>query len=80
MVMETQLQTPCCTFAGPLQVSLQAAGGADVLGAAKASSWTAGGAGEFQDAVLVVVAAAAGHRAARHLPACRFTAETGMIA
>lgn len=70
----------CCTFAGSLQVSLQTAGGAGVLRAAKSSSWTAGGAWEFQDAVLVVVTAAAGHRAARHLPACRFTAETSMIA
>lgn len=70
----------CYTFAGPLQVSLQAAGGADVLRAAKSSSWTAGGAREFQDAVLVVVTAAARHRAARHLSACRFTTETCVIA
>lgn len=51
-----------------------------MLGAAKPSSWTAGGAGEFQDAVLMVVAAAAGHGAARHLPLRSFTAETSMIA
>lgn len=75
--MEKQL---CLTFAGSLQVSLQTAGGAGVLRAAKSSSCTAGGAREFQDAVFMVVTAAAGHGAARHLPACRFTAETSMIA
>lgn len=51
-----------------------------MLRAAKPSSWTAGGAREFQNTVFVVVTAAAGHGAARHLPACRFTAETNMIA
>lgn len=76
-VMEKQL---CQTFACPLHVSLQAAGGAGVLRAAKSTSRTAGGAGEFQNAVLVVVTAAARHGAARHLSACRFTAKTSMIA
>lgn len=69
-----------CTFAGSLQVSLQAAGGADVLGAAKSSSWATGGAGEFQDTVLMVVTPATGHRAACHLSACWFAAETSVIA
>lgn len=68
------------TFAGSLQVSLQTAGGAGVLRAAESSSWAAGGARELQDAVLVVVTAAARHGAARHLPAGRFAAETSVIA
>lgn len=75
-----QQQHNVFTFTGSLRVSLQAAGRADVLGAAKPSSRTAGGAWEFPNAVLVVVTAASGHRAARHFPAGGFTAETGMIA
>lgn len=43
------------TFTGSLQVSFQAAGKADVLGAAKSSSWTAGGAQEFSDTIFMVV-------------------------
>lgn len=68
------------TFTCSLQISLQAAGRTDVLGAAKSSAWTAGGAQEFPDAVLMVITTASRHRTARHFPTRRFTAETGMIA
>lgn len=68
------------TFTCSLQISLQAAGRTDVLGAAKSSAWTAGGAQQFPDTVLMVITTASRHRAARHFPTCRFTAETGMIA
>lgn len=70
----------CFTFTGSLQVSLQAAGRAAVLRAAEASARTAGGAWEFTDTILVVVTTTSRHRAARHLPARRFTAKTRMIA
>lgn len=68
------------TFTCSLQISLQAAGRTDVLGAAKSSAWTAGGAQEFPDTVLMVITTASRHRTARHFLTCRFTAETGMIA
>lgn len=77
---ELENNTKKFTFTGSLQVSLQAAGRADVLGAAKSSSWTAGGTWEFTDTVLVVVTTTSGHRAASHLPAHCFTAKTRMIA
>lgn len=51
-----------------------------MLRAAEASSLTAGGAWEFSNAVLVVVATASRHGAAHHFLACCFTAETQMIA
>lgn len=51
-----------------------------MLGAAKSSSWTAGGAREFLNTILMVVATASGYGAARHLTAHRFTAKTRMIA
>ena len=68
------------TFTSSLHVSLQAAGRAAVLWAAEASARTAGGAREFTDTILVVVTTASQHRAARHLLAGWFTAETRMIA
>lgn len=68
------------TFTCSLQISLQAAGRTDVLGAAKSSAWTAGGAQEFADTVLMVITTASRNRTARHFPTGRLTAETGMIA
>ena len=51
-----------------------------MLRAAEAAARTAGGAREFTDTILVVVAATSRHRAACHLPPRCFTAETRMIA
>lgn len=68
------------TFTGSLQISLQATGRTDVLGAAKSSSRTAGGAQEFPHTILMVETTAARHRAAHHFTTRRFTAKTGMIA
>lgn len=68
------------TFTGSLQISLQATGRTDVLGAAKSSSWTAGGAQVFPHTILMVKTTAAWHRTTRHFSTRCFTAKTGMTA
>ena len=68
------------TFAGFLQVSLQATGEAGVLRAAESSPCDAGGAGECTHTLLVVEAAASWHGAAGHFLSRHFTAKARMIA
>ena len=67
------------TFAGFLQVSLQATGEAGVLRAAESPPRDGGGAGEFPHTLLVVEAAASRHGAAGHFLSRHLTAKARMI-